>query len=870
MTDNLPVPSYYQAPFIPQVHVEPAQPGLTGLSQDELTALRSQLITSILQVFNQALFGSTDPAATLSDAIAQITAWANGIPILSNIVAAITGLPGDLAFLTNFFTNVNTFLADIDFTSGSFNLSAAWSTFVTTVVQPLITEAVADFTDFVNKLFNVDIGSEDPLDALTRLGSNLQTFLASINFNLPNVDFDAIDQAGTWLASILVPAGGLSTATPIPPHLFSFLNTATSANNVLPDGSFDDPKGVVGLGEFTWSSNGRTKPGSMWTVANGTLRQCEGVAIPVVAGDAINVTCYVSWDTLTASAGNAITLAINAYSTDDAGNETLIPDSTHRVLATITAPGSAASSYTGHALGTDGKYWVSLPATGNYQAPTGTNVVRMSLEIGANVSVGNVGFDDCVMTVTTGLIDASLLKNLGNIGTLNPTTMAGISGIIDMVNTFGHLFDGLGSAFNPGGSLTGLSFSDLFALAQQGTTNTQTALFQAALHTLILGQRANKPASMGANPTSLSSFTAADFSSGGSLTTTSLTAGNCIAHRFTVPEASTYGFVEMLLGGTGLTTAFLNIFKVDPVTNAKTALFNSSNVASLIPSSINHVRILLPSMPMSLAGDELFIEFVNSAGGAITVATKATAVPNNTNEVIQNAAWTRTTAAGGASPTTLTSGQGTYSGTVPYAVIGITNVPPDYHPPEKTDYTTAGSHTYTSPSWLSAGDLLDVIGIGAGGGGGGSLYYVSGQGGEAAIWGAGSLVYDTDIKLGSVVTTVIGNRGAGGAAGNGSNGGNTTVQYFDPSSTSHTITFLGGDYGGLGGLPNGSNSNGANITGQGVLVNETYNNVTYFGGGQVNVNQQGQSPGGGGGGAPAYGNGVAGGVGEAHLVARQV
>lgn len=470
---------------------------------------------------------------------------------------------------------------------------------------------------------------------------------------------------------------------------------------------------------------------------------------------------------------------------------------------------------------------------------------------------------------------------LGQFTSLWNNLVDGVSGATG--STGKTLTDALAALQAQFGQIVSAGTSASSALGGLGTLQTAltalqpsalTALEKSILATLALGQRTNKSAAMGANPTSQASFTLGHFSNPatGTQTTSALATGNAIAQRYTVPEIATNGFVEFQLSiPSGTNAVYINILKIDTATNAKTALANSANIAGGIGTSITHVRTLLPAFPTVHPGDELLLEVVNaSASNALTVVTKTTGAPNNTNEIVQNVGFSRSTSAGGNSPTSLTAAQGSYTGTVPYAVIGIANVPADYHPPAKDDYTSvASSGSETMPSWLDNGDFIDVQGIGGGGGGGSSLFGLEGQGGGAATWGTQRLVVGTDIKKGSSYSWGVGGRGAAGNPSSGGRGGDTTFTYVDPANASHTITFTGGAYGvRSGNTVDPTSTVGNDATGQGAGT-QMVDGTTYYGGASVGAGSTGQSPGGGGGGALPYFNGASGGVGQLSLYRAQ-
>ena len=75
-------------------------------------------------------------------------------------------------------------------------------------------------------------------------------------------------------------------------------------------------------------------------------------------------------------------------------------------------------------------------------------------------------------------IDASKLGNIANIPQLLQESMAGAQGLIDLFATWTHTIDGLGTAYALN-SQSGLSFSDLFNLAQETALNASTAFSNA-------------------------------------------------------------------------------------------------------------------------------------------------------------------------------------------------------------------------------------------------------------------------------------------------------------------------------------------------------------------------------------------------------
>lgn len=173
------------------------------------------------------------------------------------------------------------------------------------------------------------------------------------------------------------------------------------------------------------------------------------------------------------------------------------------------------------------------------------------------------------------------------------------------------------------------------------------------------------------------------------------------------------------------------------------------------------------------------------------------------------------------------------------------------HLPETVEFETAGTFTYTMPSWIEDGDYIDVVPCGAGAGGShagtqGSTLNTAYKAGGAGSWNPTRLRYGDAYDIPTGTTTFTVNVGAGGAgAGSpalnqppvqGSDGGNTTVVITGhptitankglKDSTTQTEIYLGVYYKG---------DSPGNVVHQG---------ITYFGGApSTNV---GNSPGAGG------------------------
>lgn len=779
----------------------------------------------------------------------------------------LDGSGGDAGFveLNTYFANLEDFLGELNPLDPNFNIDAAAHDFINNILLPTNLFAGSELPqDILDVMWDVVTGSsetgKDAADLRTAWQKSWDNLGALLGLpDLQATVFDPIEHAGEWLLDIFVPAGSLTTSTPIPPHLLGNVmpgSTAVLTNNLLPDPGFDDPKVLDGEGQWDWSGTvGRTVNstvvGSAHTTGTSTLRQLDGIPINTKPGQQTDFEIWVSWSGVTAGSGAAIQLCANAWDI----NHNLIAADPQRVLESITAPA------------TNQPTWQHL--TGSHQAPAGTAYVTLCLEVTATVSAGDVYFDDAVHYLH-GVIDSSWLGNVANIPQIPGVNVDGMQGIEDLVSTFNRLFDGLGSAL-ANAPRDGIDLSQIFSLLQTTGQQAYDAINLAIFHQQTLTQRTNRPIRAGMNPTSEATFHLTDFTAGSTMPVTAIAVGTAMLATFRPEQSAKKGFLEFLGQGNGGSNIFVNVYKVNPSTGVKTALWNSSDISTLVPNGSNgYVRALIPgaSQPDVVPGDLLMLEIVNAGSGTLSVGTKQVPVINHPTEYPPNFAATRTIAGtGGSSPTSITDSQITYNAVVPYINFGIADVPADYMPNEVEEYVTDGPFTYTIPAFARvAGTKLDLVGLGAGGGGGGSGFFLGGEGGLGGAWNAITLVCGVDYPTTATsLSIVVGNGGAGGPGGNGTNGGATTISWTDPSSVAHTLTCAGGQAGLVGGF---SNHGGAS---QGIGPGDfTWQGQQYFGGPTTLYTAFAGYPGAGGSGAGPYADpGADGADGYVSITARQ-
>lgn len=803
----------------------------------------------------QSLIANADPADIEGpeDLPPLVQEWIEGLPFVGELVGLLEAILGTydgddtvLLQVQAIFDPIRKVLQMLSGISSGFPTleqitSGNAEQFVTALLSPtgLLGLSAGQIAE---DLFGITDGD------LPFLGGNLQTMLGNPNLS---TGFDPISAGQGMLTNVLTPAGALTTGTQVLPHMFGFLAPGSSTGaNVQPDPGFDDPSHLAGQGIYTWDGSvdhtGTAGSGSAKTVANGSVRSLVGFPITTAPDQPATLGVFTQWSGVSAAAGAGIVLAAQAY---DANND-LISDPTNRVVASIPAPETSSTSHSGNVAG-----WVYLQ--GGYQMPAGTKYVRLVVEVGANVNVGSVWFDDTLLQLS-GLVDATLLTNFENMleGVVPGNALQGFQGLATIFGSFGHLFDGMGSAMSLAPQ-NGLSFSGLFDIAQGSSLNANEALIQGLINTAVLGQRTNKRTAAGANPTTEAMIPLPHFGGAGALATTAVPAGTAILQVFRPGEIAKKGFIEFIAqnnGGVG--GVFLNLFKWDGA--QWVAVWNSTDLMSTLPTgSPGVVRALIPggSQPTMNAGEHYLLGLANNTASALTVVTKNTAVPNNPNETISNFGGTRTLASsGGTSPSTLANTGVSYTGNVPYFGVGMLDVPAGYVPFVVNRFTSNG--TWSKPGGFVTGDLVDVFMYGGAGGGQSGGYGLAGTGGDAGHKLVQTFVLGSDIRgtgypvlpLATILSVVVGQGGGGGVNPYTFQVGNTGTASTVSGAGISTLTAAGGIGGGRGGQTN----SGQGGQGAGDL---TVGDYTMYGGAACGLNQNAVSPAGGGGsGYPAFGH----------------
>lgn len=170
-----------------------------------------------------------------------------------------------------------------------------------------------------------------------------------------------------------------------------------SSPNLLSNGSFSDAAAILdSAGKWVVDNTVfRTAAGSARTSADGTIRELLSVdLIPVKAGQKLDVSGFVKYTSLTASAG-AVQLGLTTYGPD---KETVV---SRPQIAALGALSNATANWPVNAM------------SGTYTTPqTGVSYVRVRLTITEGATAGTVWFDDLVAHVGGNLLSIDWIDGL--------------------------------------------------------------------------------------------------------------------------------------------------------------------------------------------------------------------------------------------------------------------------------------------------------------------------------------------------------------------------------------------------------------------------------------------------------------------------
>lgn len=291
---------------------------------------------------------------------------------------------------------------------------------VVTVIRNVTGIDLSSLETLINTDFLTALLSGDFITALTDLGSLLTSSSPLNAFNI----------FGTLLSGQI--------------PLIGVAQIGQSTPNMLTNPVLDTAGSVQGNGMWDWDGvKGRTTAGSLHTTGGSVLREIVSNEIEVTQGQTVNFSGYAQWASLAYSGTtHPIGLGYVAYL---AGARV---DS--QTTGGPTSPGPNQSS------------WPGSPYTMSYPVPTGVDTVRMCLTLSADVTAGDLWWDDLSMT-KTGLMPQSFVSGL--VDTFTSVFAAFGGGLAELTNfvpnllTLLHIGDpstlaGSTGAFDPTGVLT--------------------------------------------------------------------------------------------------------------------------------------------------------------------------------------------------------------------------------------------------------------------------------------------------------------------------------------------------------------------------------------------------------------------------------
>jgi hypothetical protein len=613
------------------------------------------------------------------------------------------------------------------------------------------------------------------------------------------------------------------------------------------------------FGEIALEYIGKFAPFSHPPV-NGVRHQLVGAPVAVQPYQVVTAGATAMWQFVVGS-GPQILVAVNAY------------DANNNLIATVTASQATVSD----PEPTSDYEWSTLSADFVMPAGTASACIVFDVEPQA-MTTGIVWFTDAIFEVST-LLDGALL-DVTNMQALSLAQVQGPQGTADLLTAWQNLIDAQVSASSQT-NVTGAQFAQMLQSLGLTTVNASQALALGVASQQVLSNASTQPLWSGMQPTGQVTFPLP----AGDLPFVSVASGTSLMGFINTNPALSVGFVEFMAKGTGGSGVYVNAYGLDQSTGNLTNLWSSEDVSSQVPNGEYGwvgIDIASADQPNLSLGQWVCWEIV-AESTTIDVVAQVYSTPTKTYSVAapSNMGAARTTSStGGVSPSSLTSSQVSYGGTLPFVCMSISDLPPTYMPPNQQDWQNNGTYIYTIPDWVQPGDYIDVVLLGAGAGGGDQIpgvnleldliivvfeipesQPVNGQGGQPGQWTTTTLVYGTDIPDSTTTLTLTvglggaagvgGTPGAGGNSGWGINGGNTTLS----GTGVTTITAAGGAAGGYGGNNPANPTVGTVGAGPG---NKIFEGRTYFGGATVSTTSfPGSPPGGAGvggvGGAPGPG-----------------
>lgn len=673
-------------------------------------------------------------------------------------IEQVTGL--DLTGLKQALDRLKSLLGGIDLFNGdAFDRAAAIAQFIASIPAGLIA------TDWGALLGKLGGGLPQPAEALDQLAKFFR-----INLGAP-------------IGSGRLPLIPLSHIRAVNP-------------NLLTDGSFDDEDTLAPFADWDWDdTDGRTKPGCAYTVADGTTHTIYSNPIEVGPDDELDVEVWADWIGLATTGASPLSVSIAAYRE----NGTMIGG----MPAVVVVGGGAGTS----------QNWARLHLE-EWAVPDDADYVVLELTVAAWATAGIVRFDDAVLRKTgsmpqsyvsglagalqgaadrvqgvinqiwTGITRQVLdgPKNLGDLfevlGSIPAISIAGIGGLANMAETIAETWSQLWGGFARNIGIGGKSIADAANAAADVAETADQAVQVGEWNNAILGIRNNKGFASGMDPTGVSAFGTvlpASSTPNGDPPFMTVTAAAVPVAFWTAETDDTRGAVGWYgRGNANITAFYVDVYRVEE--NTLTYLHTSPDlVPFLSPAASGWLPItynMLTANRASVAhGDVLAFGFRLQGTGSLDIACAYGWMgPDNTKPVRRPAAQRGANTFG-----TIALGSLTWAGHIPLVTVSIVegDVAPPFYAPRVTEFSTPGeAQVYQIPTWAEFVDVV-VLGAGGGGHGGNGANTAAGRGGAAGVWAVETLVRGVDFPANAA--QIVLDIGAGGRYGdreqNGGNGG---------------------------------------------------------------------------------------------------
>jgi hypothetical protein len=552
--------------------------------------------------------------------------------------------------------------------------------------------------------------------------------------------------------------------------------------NLLPDPSFDDEATLAGLLDWDWDdTDGRTRPGCAYTMADGTTHILHSAPIEVGPDDTLDLEIWAKWTGLVTSGAGPVRCNIAAYRPD------------HSLIG-----GGPAVLAVGGANG-DSAGWVKL-STVNWPVPDDAEYVVLEPTVAAWATAGAVRFDDgrlaksgaLPQNYVNGLVSA-LQDGIARVQSVIDQVWTGITRqVLDGPKNLADLFEVLGAI--PAGNVGGVG-----GLSSIGETITETwnqlwggfargigsnksiadaanaasvvadvadqAVQVGEWNNAILGIRDNKPLDSGMDPTAVSMFPIPDATaSNGEPLYLNATAASVPMAFWIATEDAQRGSIQWLgKGNANMTAFYVDVYRLDKATGAATLIHTSPDLLPQLSAGLKLIRYdMQAAARVSVAhGDVLGFAWRVQGAGTHQIGARYGLAVGDPTQVPQRPSAVRT----GTLVGNMAAGTIPYGGDVPWVAFGIVtgDVAPPFYAPRTTEYSLPGSGiVYDIPTWAKYLDVVLLGGAGGGKGGNGGDTR-PGYGGAAGVWQTETLVRGVDFPQNA--TQIVFDVGAGGAGG---------------------------------------------------------------------------------------------------------